>query len=275
MATVEDLDRQVGRLRITDSSSEDTQSQALGAALQDLDQTANLLAEQLDTINKLISSNTQIIVNHEAAFYQAYQRVRQSRLKAQRFQNAAVQSVVTCITSLVTGRHSQTTDMLAYFDKTIKDIVKNSLLDLHDNDSLWGIVEECYIQVVAPSGQLHVSNYVDCLSQRENEKNHTADIGDKWVCFWATCLNNCPGGPTLFIPPAMTPFQDDKDPPKYLFRAYDADSRGTNKEDIIASIGCDYDWRDILSLNRQDMSIMLYGHIRTLYSSIKEDNLIL
>ncbi|OBS23235.1 hypothetical protein FPOA_03788 [Fusarium poae] len=275
MASVEDIHRQVAALSLTESSTEEKQSQVLGAALQELDSTSKLLMGQLDTINKLISSNTEVIAKHEAAFYQAYQRVRQSRLKTQRFQNAAVQSVVTRITSLVTGRHSQTTDMLAYFDRTIKDIIKNSLPDLHDKDSLWIIIEKCYIQAVTPSGQLHANNYVDFLSQRENEKNHVADFEDTWVHFWATCLNNCPGGPTLFIPPAITPFQDENDPPKYLFRAYDEESWGTNREDIIASSGCDLNRRDILSRSRQDASSkMLYGHLRTPYGSTRDDNLV-
>jgi hypothetical protein len=101
---------------------------------------------------------------------------------------------------------------------------------------------------------------------------------EEWVRFWATCLNNCPDGPTLFIPPESTSFEEElpsaRDPPKYLFRAYDSKSWGYNTSNVIASEGYLNSRVDIFSPKRHNPSGMLYGHLIGPYTSTRDDNLV-
>ncbi|GKU08055.1 hypothetical protein FLAG1_10098 [Fusarium langsethiae] len=287
MASLHDLDRQVGGLSIADNSNGHTQSQTLAAALKEFDQTADLLKGQLADIKELLSDNTQLIGDHEEKIHRLYRRVRSLRITAKTFNGAVAQSVIKRITTSVGGRRSDTTDMLKHFNEVMKKFVHDSLSTIRRNDSLWRIAEKCYNEAVAPSGQLSVDDYITARSQSGNNQNPEEDqeeqrvalekrknnLRERWVRFWATCLSNCPEGPTLFMPPESTPFKEEM-PPKYLFRAYDSKSWGNNTSNIIASEGYLNSRVDIFSPKRHNPSGMLYGHLIGPYTSTRDGNLV-
>ncbi|RGP67296.1 hypothetical protein FSPOR_6054 [Fusarium sporotrichioides] len=291
MASIHDLDRQAGGLSIADNSNGHTQSQTLADALKEFGQTADRLEGQLAAIQELLSNNTQLIGDHEAEIYKLYRRVGKLGREAEIFSGVVAQSVVNRITKSVGARNSNITDMLKHFNGLIKWIVQESLSSNRRKDSLWRIAEKCYNEAVAPSGQLSADDYITSGSQSGSKQNLEEDQGDqrvaaeerrnnlreRWVRFWATCLNNCPDGPTLFIPPESTSFEEElpfaRDPPKYLFRAYDSESWGVNKPNVIAAVGSDKSRINFLS-SRQDPTKMLYGHVIGPKTSTKDDNLV-
>ncbi|KAK4497643.1 hypothetical protein PRZ48_010296 [Zasmidium cellare] len=92
------------------------------------------------------------------------------------------------------------------------------------------------------------------------------EIDEKWKDFWLAALTKCPGGPTLFNPPA--PLEDGGiwlAPPRYLFRVSDSRSSGTSNGSFVASIASvstpDESRLDLLSLDEEEARKRLYGHL--------------
>ncbi|KAK7219188.1 hypothetical protein V2G26_007191 [Clonostachys chloroleuca] len=189
---------------------------------------------------------------------------------------------------------------------------------------LWKTVEECYNQAIRPFGELQSDDYFISLdeacpewpydpafeSEEYYEHENRLDVDEhyaelwrrnaelreanktrerqgqrqSWIDFWVRALNHCPGGPTLFYPPAASsaarsiewPFND---LPQYLFRAFDSRTSGKNDDNVVASImsmfGTPENSKiDILSLRTHDASEMLYSHlVKSCFNGSTSDNL--
>ncbi|KAF4470446.1 hypothetical protein FALBO_2652 [Fusarium albosuccineum] len=111
------------------------------------------------------------------------------------------------------------------------------------------------------------------IRAREQEKQ-------VWINFWVRALSRCPDGPTLFYPPAASDVAQSIDWPfqnvaRYLFRAFDRKSSGTNDEDVVASTmrKSERD-TDILSLTTHEAAKMLLGHLnKGPFNGLARDNL--
>jgi hypothetical protein len=120
MASIHDLDRQIGGLSIADNSNGHTQSQTLADALKKFGQTADRLEGQLAAIQELLSNNTQLIGDHAAEIYRLYRRVMSLGITAKSFNNTVAQSVIKRITTSVGGRRDGRTDKLKPFNKVMR-----------------------------------------------------------------------------------------------------------------------------------------------------------
>ncbi|KAI1069341.1 hypothetical protein LB507_008713 [Fusarium sp. FIESC RH6] len=244
----------VDGLGIADGSDGRQLPQTLTTAIEDLDQTVKYLNEQAANIETLLSSNSDLINGYTATASRLYRQSNNIERVSLWLNNAVVQSIVAHITSLDNRRYSDTPKLLKHFDDSIKAIARRFLSqgNVDYPHTLWRIVEECCIQAV-PSGKLDPDQYFASITEPERPWHPNQDLGvlqryidgskkstrDEWARFWAECLNECPGGPTLFIPPKhSSPFQQSPpaadDPPKYLFRAYDSVSGGINNSNFIA-----------------------------------------
>ncbi|KAJ3548779.1 hypothetical protein NM208_g839 [Fusarium decemcellulare] len=101
-----------------------------------------------------------------------------------------------------------------------------------------------------------------------------------WINFWVRALSRCPDGPTLFYPPAASDVAQSVDWPfqnvaRYLFRAFDRKSSGTNDDDVVASTMSKSErGSDILSLTTHDAAKMLLGHLnKGPFNGLARDNL--
>lgn len=101
-----------------------------------------------------------------------------------------------------------------------------------------------------------------------------------WLDFWIGALKQSPNGPTLFYPPAGPHGSSlTMHVPRYLFRAFDAESSGINDGNVIASVASKYDRlqisrNDILSLDEQTAAKLLHAHLKKCcFSGERCDNL--
>lgn len=164
--------------------------------------------------------------------------------------------------------------ILPYFEKEIKDIIRDVLNDNADTTTLWRVAEECYAQATKPFGKLDAENYFASLEEaylqspydpdfeseeyyeHENrldvDEDYAAAFKDQtqrrsdarqqdreaWPKFWIAVLNKVPDGPTLFSPPARLRRQLSflEGVPRYLFRTFDGASSGKNDSSVVASV---------------------------------------
>ncbi|KAF4993921.1 hypothetical protein FDECE_13272 [Fusarium decemcellulare] len=101
-----------------------------------------------------------------------------------------------------------------------------------------------------------------------------------WISLWVRAVSRCPDGPTLFYPPAASNVAQSIDSPfknaaRYLFRAFDRKSSGTNNDDVVASTMSKSErGTDILSLATHDAAKMLLGHLnKGPFNGLARDNL--
>ncbi|TID21525.1 hypothetical protein E6O75_ATG04920 [Venturia nashicola] len=206
--------------------------------------------------------------------------------------------------------------MLSHFDVQMKEIVRD-VLDHTDNnrDLLLRVAEECYNQVTRPSGKLDAENYFIPLGEaalgwpydedfeselyyehesrlevdegyaaahrQQSERRYEAEKMKKqsWPRFWVTVLNNVPGGPTLFYPPASNHVHArdfDTEVPQYLFRTFDEDSSGRNSDSEITSMASislpETSRTDIFALKSPSAISLLFGHLdKPCFSGDKAD----
>lgn len=221
----------------------------------------------------------------------------------------------------VTFSRASIQDLLSHFDANIKTIVRNTINTHSDQSVLWRVAVECYQQAASPSGALHVDNYLipleeahlqwpydpDFESEDYYEHEDRLDVDEEyaagyraqaernaarrsearrrdeknWVGFWISALNQSPGGPTLFYPPAG--LQGDSvslDVPLYLFRVFDATSSGINDGNVIASTASRYGLRynsrnDILGKEKQMAAKLLHTHLtKSCFNGEGHDNLV-
>lgn len=206
--------------------------------------------------------------------------------------------------------------MLLHFDRQMRDIVRGILSDTGHRDLLLRVAEECYNQVTCPSGKLDADDYFgpleenamgwpydeDFESERSYEHENRLEMDEGyaasfrrrseqkrehekkerllWPDFWIRVLNNVPGGPTLFYPPASINVRSrdvDDEVPQYLFRTYDEASSGRNSESEIAStasmISPATSRADILALESEKATKLLHDHLdKSCFSSKDSDN---
>ncbi|RFN49475.1 hypothetical protein FIE12Z_6264 [Fusarium flagelliforme] len=285
--SLKNLISRVDELDIADSSNGSQQPQTLIAAVDELDQTVDHLLQQATNIKTLLFSNGDLANGDTATVSRVYRQSYNIGRLALWLNDAVVESIVTHITSLDDRRYGDTSKLLKHFDDSIKMIARRFLSQGkgNDTDTLWRIVEDCCIQAV-PSGKLDPEDYFseDIEARTQLNDDSKKEAKEDWTRFWAQCLNRCPCGPTLFIPPKHChPFQPPPpladDPPRYLFRAYDSGSLGSNGEEIFTSRGHEnfgsvHSKQDLLTMDRQDASTMLHRHLNGPYRSIEADNLV-
>ena len=207
--------------------------------------------------------------------------------------------------------------ILSHFDKQIKAIIREVLNHTSDHEVLWKVAEECYNQATSPSGKLDADEYFIPLEEAclewpydpdfeseeyyEHENRLVMDEGyaaalqikgdrisdarmkdrQSWPAFWITVLNNTPGGPTLFYPPAGLYMQSLRldTVPHYLFRTFDEASSGRNDGIVVASTASIYgphkrSRTDLLTLERPTATKLLYEHLtKSCFAGEESDNL--
>lgn len=187
---------------------------------------------------------------------------------------ATERSVIIRLRSLGGRSASTVFEILSHFDEQIKGIVREVLDNTRNREVLWKVAEECYKQVISPSGNLHADDYFvpleeaglgwpydpDFEAEEYYEHENRLDVDknyalafqkqvehrsearrkdrQRWPEFWIRVLNNSPAGPTLFYPPASfdTKSLNFDAVPQYLFRTFDKASSGRNDEGVIASM---------------------------------------
>lgn len=207
--------------------------------------------------------------------------------------------------------------LLSHFDEQIRAIVREVLDHTSGGEVWWKVAEECYNQATRPFGSLDADDYFDPLEEAclespydpdieseeyyehenrlnvdedyaaafEEQVNRRSDARRKdrqsWPEFWITVLNNAPGGPTLFYPPAglhMESLHLDA-LPRYLFRTFDEASSGRNDARVIASkasiVGPQESSRtDLLALQQRRATELLHEHLnKSCFSGKGSDNL--
>ncbi|KAL4876852.1 hypothetical protein BJY04DRAFT_210357 [Aspergillus karnatakaensis] len=101
-----------------------------------------------------------------------------------------------------------------------------------------------------------------------NGDEQKAKVKQRWVIFWSTVLQNCPG-PILFEPstcPLVSPFDFHLDRvPRYLFLTFDQRSSGQSNEEVVASPASTAKTinskLDIFSLDKDIATAMLERHL--------------
>uniref|UniRef100_A0A8H7MYY2 DUF7587 domain-containing protein n=1 Tax=Bionectria ochroleuca TaxID=29856 RepID=A0A8H7MYY2_BIOOC len=212
-------------------------------------------------------------------------------------------------------RGPHTKDLLKHFHKQIMENARN-VLNSSDDEAcvLWQTAEECYKEAIRPSGRLGSDGYfywIDRAAEESYEHENRLDVDEhyaelrsrnmkvhearkmkerqetrqNWVEFWVRALSNCPGGPTLFYPPAACsaarsiegpPFEDI---PRFLFRAFDSKGSGKTEDNYLASTmsmfgNSEGSKVDILSLETHSASEMLYTHlVKDCFGGSASDNL--
>jgi hypothetical protein len=169
--------------------------------------------------------------------------------------DAAEHSVVLHLRSLGSQSPPIAFRILSHFDKQIKDIVREVLDNISDQDVLWKVAEECFKQTVSPYGTLDAEDYFSPLeeaflgwpfdinfeSEEYYDHENRLDVDEdyatvfqdrelqrsearckdrqSWPAFWVQVLNNAPSGPTLFHPRAGFGILtlDSDVTPRYLF----------------------------------------------------------
>ncbi|KAH6874407.1 hypothetical protein B0T10DRAFT_586371 [Thelonectria olida] len=205
--------------------------------------------------------------------------------------------------------------LVSFFDKQMRAIAHDILINSnHPACILWKIAEKFYMEALSTSVRLHANN---CFSSREAEcrkllsdqamyehmiclrddKDYLEacrkkrDLyeaakkrkSDSWISIWFGALNNCPGGPTLFCPPARPVAGPLRRPsqniPQYLFRVFDSKSWGQNDDTIVGSRMSHWESPELqninlLSLRPHVASKMLYNHLTWRCGDIGSDNLV-
>ncbi|KAK8109093.1 hypothetical protein PG984_014894 [Apiospora sp. TS-2023a] len=90
-----------------------------------------------------------------------------------------------------------------------------------------------------------------------------------WIDFWIQVVNNSPGGPTLFHPPASSDSEhlcfDVADIPSYLFRTFDDRSPGNSNAEVVSSVlsasGSEESRIDLLTLGQERAIPLLHRHL--------------
>ncbi|KAJ4251082.1 hypothetical protein NW762_011733 [Fusarium torreyae] len=318
MNEVQSFADRLGRLSIADRNSTQQPQVTLTAAINDVNQAisilSRLLADDKDAINKgdaveICSLRTK--ANELASIAHVFNDRAERSIIAQVISMGGLQKPDISKLLWHFDRH-----ILAI----AKRIVGESE---DDANILWRIAEECYNEAINCSGKLDPDDYFNALEEtylelpydrdfesaeyyeHENRLNvheeyaevrrRSTDLSEQlngirktrvrksWIRFWARALSRCPGGPTLFHPPARliaTPAEwSVKDIPRYLFRAFDSNSAGTSNCNVVASVmsmdpTSNGSRDDIFSLKDQDASDMLHRHlVKGCFWSSGSDNL--
>ncbi|KAH6952519.1 hypothetical protein BKA56DRAFT_648580 [Ilyonectria sp. MPI-CAGE-AT-0026] len=296
-AGLADVANSMAGLNISDHTSE-TQS-ALAEKIDNLIQaakTAVLQAQQAKTLvegTKTISSDAIIEICGLRSKANGLEEA------ANALGGATERSIIEHVISLGDQRETIINSLISHFDKRIMTMTRD-ILDNSDNGAcvLWRIAEKCYMEAIRTSGKLHSDDYFIPLEETylespfdpgfESEEYYEPKIEqrkrrerERWIDFWVRVLSNCPGGPTLFYPPAAAtslkwPFQGI---PRYLFRVFDSESSGRNDDTVVASTMsvCKSPGRknmDLLSLQPREASKMLYSHSnKPCFGGVPSDNL--
>ena len=237
-----------------------SQAQSVKSLADDANSSGNLPITEVCSLREGIKKLTNITFN------------LQSTIDA--LNEATERSVIIRLRSLGGQSASIVFEILSHFDEQIKGIVREVLNNTRDRDVLWKVAEECYNQVISPSGNLHADDYFvpleearlgwpydpdfedeeyyehenrldvdeDYAAAFQKQVEHRSEVRRKdwqsWPEFWIRVLSNSPAGPTLFYPPASlnTKSLNFDAVPQYLFRTFDKASSGRNDESVIASI---------------------------------------
>ncbi|CAN9149151.1 hypothetical protein CC77DRAFT_953945 [Alternaria alternata] len=205
--------------------------------------------------------------------------------------------------------------LLSHFDEKIREIIRDVLDRTRDESLLWKVAEKCYEEAnrlrgaldaddyLVPLGEAKLGwpfdedyeseayydheerlfsdeNYVKSFQARINRELEKEEVYKRsWIDFWVTVLNRSPGGPTLFYPPLSPNSRalEIEDVPRYLFRAFDVASHGTNDDNKIASvesrIGLSKQGRiDLLQRERIDAAKRLHWHLDPESRTAEEDD---
>ncbi|RFN49474.1 hypothetical protein FIE12Z_6263 [Fusarium flagelliforme] len=301
--SVNDLAGQTSGLGIVDGNDESKQPQTFAAAINHLGQTTASLLQDLANIETLFPGSEHLFAETPTIRI-VNQLANGNKFMSEALNSAAIEIILTRITSLKSSRTPETQGLLNHFDGSIQAIVQKFVAQPCDADPTWKIIEECCIQAV-PSGQLDPNEF---LATREGLSEETKDdVREEWARFWSQTMNSCADGPTLFAPPKLplqfetsqppphmdplacdwseplhphqnTPKLPPSDLPRFLFRAHDMD--GTlNNEDTIASwgyhaYGPKHAKRDIFSLSKGIASKMLFKHLNGGERTTPADNLV-
>ncbi|KAJ8131848.1 hypothetical protein O1611_g1775 [Lasiodiplodia mahajangana] len=132
-----------------------------------------------------------------------------------------------------TRRSEQDTQLLrklvTYFETQIKSIIHHTLREINQPHlDLWRIAEGCHSQA-SPGGVLDPALFPSLGPVAGTER--------LWISFWVDFVHECPGGPTLFHPPAeFEPLKPDvAQPPRYLFRVYESPNYERDNCNVFAS----------------------------------------
>jgi hypothetical protein len=171
----------------------------------------------------------------------------------------------------------------------------------------WKVLEKCYNEAVSNGGALHSDDYHNELAERQLQSPYDPDYESEayyehenqllvdedyaeadhlrleresderdesmrrtyhiWTRFWIQALAQCPGGPTLFCPPAdCWPEIDLADLPHFLFRAFDPKSSGHTDDTVVTSkakvqLGSREGSIDFFSLSGEKASGSLGAHL--------------
>ncbi|KAK1045582.1 hypothetical protein LTR74_018113 [Friedmanniomyces endolithicus] len=217
-------------------------------------------AAQADLAQSLSADSKIPLSQHVAALKRLTKKVAEIAEVGQALQDATAEYIMT--TFLSSG--------------SLKAIIEHVFETTDTNQNvLWKILEECYVQSYNSRGDLHIDNYFAPLyesalgspydpdleseeyydhesrldvdpyyaeaerirQRRESENRYENEKMTRraWIDFWLQSLNRCVGGPTLFWPLADCGHEDLPAPPRYLFRTFDASSSGRSDHYNVAS----------------------------------------
>ncbi|KAJ4053346.1 hypothetical protein NW761_004879 [Fusarium oxysporum] len=295
-AEVERATDQISRLSITDQNNANPHEKGLKEAIRNFEEAAVAFSEHGQRIIELLADDNLFLKEDTETVYAVHTMAPKLHSFAQSLRDSVVQVVAKYVTSLGDVRNRDVDELLKYLEKPIKSIASRVIGESKDENSLWKIAEECHNQAAGPAGELSPDDYLDSLGG-DNDKSlldHHALLRERllegrkkaaredWIRFWTRSSNRCPRGPTMFQPlHEFHRFPMERPPkviPRYLFRAFCADTKGVNNDDIIASWSIrhdisDHHKKDLLSLNREDASAILHGHLES-FRSNEKDNLV-
>jgi hypothetical protein len=127
-------------------------------------------------------------------------------------------------------------------------------------------------------------NYARAQRKR-SEKMHSEERAREqktkgaWIGFWLHALQECPGGPTLFVPTETLRSDGVPLTSRYLFRAFDSASSGLSNDTVVASTASMYSDLEVsqlnlLSIDKREATLRMLEHLeKPLFGGSNSDNL--
>jgi hypothetical protein len=284
MAALEDAVDMMGRLAVANTSRHDAQ-QDKAELRWDMSTIVRNAKKMIENVEKLIQQpyTSEYMDENLTALSNLITLTTRLMTITASIKDASENLVMAHVSSL-SDQSSEVPEMLLYFEKELKAIIRGVLSGITAGEpKLLRILEECYKQAFDDLGALSCDRYSSNKDGLCLKTLYNSDFQSKQyyvlINVWSQALQTCPGGPTLFIHKEIRCSDDIPHTSRYLLRAFDSASSGLSDDTVVASAAgihsdTGFDHLNILSIEKREASRRLLEHLtKDIFGGSNSDNL--
>jgi hypothetical protein len=237
MAALEDAVDMMGRLAVANTSRHDAQ-QDKAELRWDMSTIVRNAKKMIENVEKLIQQpyTSEYMDENLTALSNLITLTTRLMTITASIKDASENLVMAHVSSL-SDQSSEVPEMLLYFEKELKAIIRGVLSGITAGEpKLLRILEECYKQAFDDLGALSCDRYSSNKDGLCLKTLYNSDFQSKQyyvlINVWSQALQTCPGGPTLFIHKEIRCSDDIPHTSRYLLRAFDSASSGLSDDTL-------------------------------------------